>query len=236
MRSIIVMAMFLASFADAAWKDYTTVRDLKVDAAGIERFEINAGAGSLDIQGVAGLDSLIVVATVVVPESNEDDAVQLIDKKMRLSLDRNGDNAKLESWFEDGWLGRGSSARIDLKISVPTGVTIRIDDGSGSIDLIGVEADVSIDDGSGSIQVQGVASVSIDDGSGSIEVSDATGDVSIIDGSGSINVRSVGGSVSVDDGSGSIKVSDVEQDLTIVDDGSGGFSYSDVRGRVDESS
>jgi hypothetical protein len=236
MRSIIVMAMFLASFADAAWKDYTTVRDLEVDAAGIERFEINAGAGSLDIQGVAGLDSLIVVATVVVPESNEDDAVQLIDKKMRLSLDRNGDNAKLESWFEDGWLGRGSSARIDLKISVPTGVTIRIDDGSGSIDLIGVEADVSIDDGSGSIQVQGVASVSIDDGSGSIEVSDATGDVSIIDGSGSINVRSVGGSVSVDDGSGSIKVSDVEQDLTIVDDGSGGFSYSDVRGRVDESS
>jgi len=236
MRSIIVMAMFLASFADAAWKDYTTVRDLEVDAAGIERFEINAGAGSLDIQGVAGLDSLIVVATVVVPESNEDDAVQLIDKKMRLSLDRNGDNAKLESWFEDGWLGRGSSARIDLKISVPTGVTIRIDDGSGSIDLIGVEADVSIDDGSGSIQVQGVASVSIDDGSGAIEVSDATGDVSIIDGSGSINVRSVGGSVSVDDGSGSIKVSDVEQDLTIVDDGSGGFSYSDVRGRVDESS
>jgi len=236
MRSIIVMAMFLASFADAAWRDYTTVRDLKVDAAGIESFEINAGAGSLDIQGVAGLDSLIVVATVVVPESDEDDAVQLIDKKMRLSLDRNGDSAKLESWFEDGWLGRESSARIDLKISVPTGVTIRIDDGSGSIDVIGVEADVSIDDGSGSIQVQRVASVSIDDGSGSIEVSDATGDVSIIDGSGSINVRSVGGSVRVDDGSGSIKVSDVEQDLTIVDDGSGGFSYSDVRGRVDESS
>jgi hypothetical protein len=49
-------------------------------------------------------------------------------------------------------------------------------------------------------------------------------------------VRSVAGSVTIDDGSGSIKVKDVEQDLIVVEDGSGGFSYSDVRGAVRDDS
>ena len=236
MRSFIVMAMFLASFADAAWNDYTSIRELKLDTDGIETFVINAGAGSMDIKGVDGLDKLVVIATVVVPESDEDDAMRFIDKKMRLSLQKKGNRARLVSDFEDGFFGRDWSARIDLEINVPTGMAIEIDDGSGSIDIDDVAADVSIDDGSGSIDVQGVANLSIDDGSGSINVSAASGDVSIIDGSGSIEVRSVTGSVTIDDGSGGIRVSDVEQDLIIVDDGSGGFSYSDVRGTVKEDS
>jgi hypothetical protein len=230
------MAMFLASFADAAWNDYTTVRNLKMDAAGVERLEVVAGAGSMVIEGVPGLENLVVIATVVVPELHEDDAIQLIDKKMKLSLDRNGEHAKLDAWFEDSLPGRESNASINLRISVPTGIALSIEDGSGSIELIGIEADVSINDGSGSIRVVDALNVDIDDGSGSIEVSRAAGNVSIVDGSGSITIRSVGGSVKVDDGSGSINVSDVAEDLTIIGDGSGSLSYSDVRGRVDENS
>lgn len=236
MRSLIVIAMFAASFADAAWNDYTTVRELKLDADAIEVFEIDAGAGSMEVRGVSGLEKIVVTATVIVAESDEEEAVKLIDKKMRLSLDRAGDRAKLISTFDDGMFGRGSNARIDLKISVPAGTAVEIDDGSGSIELIGTAADVSVDDGSGSIDAQGVANISIDDGSGSIDIAGVTGDVSIVDGSGSISVRSVAGSVTIDDGSGSIKVNDVEQDLIVVDDGSGGFSYSDVRGTVRDDS
>lgn len=234
MRGYIVIAMFVASFADAAWNDYTTVRELNLDADGIENFQIDAGAGTLEIRGVIGLDKLVVTATVVVSESDEDDAIKLIDERMRLSLDGDRDRAKLDAFFDDGFWGTDSNARIDLEISVPAGIAIEIDDGSGSIVLTDVGSDVSIDDGSGSIEVQGVTSISIDDGSGSIDLSSVAGDVSIVDGSGSITVRSVTGSVTIDDGSGSIKVSDVEQDLIIVDDGSGGFSYSDVRGTVKE--
>jgi len=236
MRGFVVMAMFLASFADAAWNDYTSVRELELNADGIEAFTIDAGAGSIDIKGVEGLDKLMVVATVVVADLDEEDAIKFIDRKMQLSLDKAGNRARLVSDFEEGFFGNGPGARIDLEISMPTGIAIEVDDGSGSIDIVGVIADVSIDDGSGSIEVRGVANVLIDDGSGSIDIAAASGDVSIVDGSGSIEVRSVGGSVTIDDGSGSIKVSDVEQDLIIVDDGSGGFSYSDVRGAVEEDS
>lgn len=234
MRSFIVMAMFLASFAHAAWNDYSEVRDLQLDADGIDSLEINAGAGSMEVKGVAGLDGIVVKATIVVSDADDDEAARVISKKMQLSLEKRGDQAQLLSDFDDGFMGRGTNARIDLEVTLPAGLAVKIDDGSGSIVIMDVESDVRIDDGSGSIDVQNVANLVIDDGSGSIDVARASGDVAVTDGSGSISIRSVAGSVTIDDGSGSIKVSDVEEDLVIVDDGSGGLKFSDIRGTVEQ--
>ena len=236
MRSFIVMAMFIASIANAGWKDYSETKELSIDAGGIEQLRIEAGAGSMDVKGVPGLDDITVTATIVAEGADEDEARSLMDKRMTLTLEAKGERAQLTSTLEDGFLGMGPNARIDLEIRVPSGTAIDIRDSSGSIDLYDVEADVKIDDGSGSIDVHNVAGVTIDDGSGSIDVSNTAGDVSIVDGSGSISVQSVQGSVTIDDGSGGIRVSDVEKDLVIVDDGSGGVNYSNVRGTVDQRS
>lgn len=233
MRSYIVMAMFLASCASAAADDYTEVRTLEIDSDGIERLEIKAGAGDLKIIGIAGLSKIVANATVVVPDTDDDDAIDFVEKRLKLSLDGDAGWAKLDSWFEEGFFGTGSGARIDLDISMPAGIALSIDDGSGLIDVSDLTAAIAIDDGSGSIDVRNVAKVTIDDGSGSVHVSNVAGDVSIVDGSGSISVRGVQGSVSIDDGSGGIQVNDVERDLIIIDDGSGGLSFSDVRGKVE---
>ena len=138
MRGFIVMAMFAASFADAAWNDYTTVQELELDADGIENLHIDAGAGVLDVTGVSGLDRIEVTAVVIIPEADDDAAERLIDKKMRLSLDSNGDSAKLEAYFEGVLFDMGPGGRIDLDIRVPVGTALVIDDGSGSIDLADV--------------------------------------------------------------------------------------------------
>lgn len=233
MRSFIVMGMFITSLAHAGWSDYEEERSLNLDADGIQTLSIKAGAGSMDVTGVAGLGEITVKALIVVPEGDEEDALEVIEKKMVLTLDRKGDVARLESWFDNGFMGYGSDSYIVLDVSVPQGMSVEINDGSGSLEIIDVAGDVSIDDGSGSIDIRNVANLKIDDGSGSIEVANATGDVSIVDGSGSITVNGVQGSVIIDDGSGSIKVSDVEHDLTIVDDGSGGQKFSNIRGNVD---
>jgi len=235
MRGLIVMAMFVASLAHAAWKDYSEVRDLELDAAGIGLLEMDTGAGSMDVKGAEGLDRIVVKATIVVSDTDDDDAAKLLDKKMKLSLDSRGDRAKLVADFDSGVFG-SPDARIDLQVSIPSGMAVHIDDGSGSISVMDTLAAIVIDDGSGSIDVRNVAGVEIDDGSGSIDIEMASGDVSITDGSGSIAVRSVSGSVTIDDGSGGIDVSDVEHDLIIVDDGSGSLSFTDVRGRVDHDS
>ncbi len=233
MRSFIVMAMFATSLAHASWSDYEEKRNLALDADGIAMLSVTAGAGSMDITGVQGLDEITVKALVVVPDTDEEKALKIIEKKMVLTLEQENGLAKLDSWFDGGFLSSSSSAYIVLDISVPQGLSVNIDDGSGSLDVVDIAGDVSIDDGSGSIDVSNVANLNIDDGSGSIDVSGASGDVSIVDGSGGILVKHVQGSVRIDDGSGSIRVSDVEQDLTIIDDGSGGQHFSDIRGDVD---
>jgi len=232
MRSFIVMGMFLASFASMAGNDYHEDRELGIDAGGLEAMRIEAGAGTLDVQGIDGLTNIEVSATIVVPDTTDDKAKEHIEKAMELSLTRDGNEATLVSDFDNGFWGNGMGASIDLEVRCPAGVELNIDDGSGSLEVRGVVGGISIDDGSGSIDVSKVGSVFIDDGSGSIDVESASGDVSIIDGSGSIDVRAVEGSVTIDDGSGRIRVSDVENDLIIVDDGSGSVSISNVRGNV----
>ena len=234
MRGFIVMAMFVASSAQADWSDYEEVRDLSVDASGISELSIVAGAGSMKVTGIEGLTEISVKATIVVPDEDEDDAKRIIEKRMTLSLDRDGDRVELLSEFKQGVINFGSSGYIALEVNVPQGISLQIDDGSGSLVVTDTVGNVTIDDGSGSIRVTNVANLTIDDGSGSIGVEAAAGDVSIVDGSVSITVKQVTGSVTVDDGSGSINVSDVEHDLIIVDDGSGSVNFSDVRGSVDQ--
>ena len=232
MRSFIVMAMFATSLAQASWVNYEEVRELDVDAAGVSDFFIDAGAGSMTVKGDASVDSITVTATVQVETGNDEKAQKIIAKDLTLSLDRDGDRVVLKSFFDNGGWG-DTSGSVKLEVLMPAGIQLRVDDGSGSIVIEDVEADVKIDDGSGSLKVYNVGAVEIDDGSGSIEIEGATGDVSIIDGSGSIKVEKVGGSVRIDDGSGSISVSDVEKDLIIEEDGSGGLSVSNVRGNVE---
>ncbi len=236
MRSFVVMAMFVASLAHAAWGEYKEVRTLTIDSDELALLAIDAGAGSMDVTGVAGLDKIVLRATIVVEDGDEDEARKFIEKRMTLSLQQENGVAILKSHFDNGRMRFSSNARIDLDISVPQGIAVKIKDGAGSIDVSRTMADISIDDGSGSIDVDEAASVDIDDGSGSLDVSNASGDVFIVDGSGSISVKHVAGSVTIDDGSGSIRVSDIENNLTIVDDGSGGLSISDVRGDVREES
>ena len=250
MRGLIVMAMLAVSLAHAGSHNYSEVRNLEVDASGLSDLFIDAGAGSLTVSGIEDSDEIVVVATIIVDDGDEDEARKMIEKRLRLDLERDGDRAKLRAGFRSGW-GWNGSAAIDLDVRMPARLslliddgsgsitvddiagTVRIDDGSGSIELVN-SGDVDIDDGSGSIKLENTGSVKIDDGSGSIDIVGAAGDVYVEDGSGTIDIRSVQGSVTVDDGSGDINVDDVEKDLIIEEEGSGALRYTNVRGAIQQ--
>ena len=237
MRCALILAMFAASLAQAAWSDYEEVRNLELDAAGLQSIRIDAGAGSLEVIGVAGAHAIQVKATVSVPESDADEAKQAIASDMTLTLEERGSQAVLTSRFESGWRLRGDSPVVHLEVRLPASLALDVTDSSGSITISGVHSDISVDDSSGSIRMRDVGgAVRIDDGSGSVSVTDAHGDLHITDGSGSIDVRNVMGSVVVDDGSGSVSISDVGGDLIVKDDGSGALRYSNIAGRVENGS
>ncbi len=231
MRSLIVMAMFASSLTYAAWNGYTETRDLELSTSGVDILEIDAGAGSILVNGVTDSNNITVKAIIRV-DDDDDDAIELIEKRLVLKLEKKRSKAVLEAYFEDSGWQFSDSAAVDIEVSIPQGLAIFVDDGSGPMQIDNVHSDVRIDDGSGSIEISGAASVSVDDGSGSLRIKDVTGDVEVEDGSGDIKIQAVGGTVTIDDGSGGIDVRDVELDLDIVDDGSGSVRIADVRGAV----
>lgn len=234
MRTFLILGMFTASLASAAWRDYEETRDLTLDAAGIATLVIDAGAGSLDVRGSADADAISVTALIQVPEQ-EEKALKIIESDLVLTLERDGEKALLSGYFESNGWGWGDSPSIRLEVEVPDRLGLDVDDSSGSIIIRDVSGDIDIEDGSGSLQLSNVGGdVLIEDGSGSVSAEGIGGNFSITDGSGSITVKDVRGSVVVDDGSGSINVSDVDADLIIKEDGSGSLNFARIEGRVEK--
>jgi hypothetical protein len=227
------MAMFTASLASGAVSSYEEQRDLNLSASGIHFVIIDAGAGSLEITGVSGTDEIAVRAIIQVPGRNDDEAREVIESDLVLTLEKSGDIAVLNADFKERRWDFGDSPSVELLVKIPNKLSLAVGDGSGSISVSDVSGAIEIEDGSGSITLTNVGGeVRIDDGSGSISAEDVGGDISIEDGSGSINVGGVTGSVVIDDGSGSIEVNDVQGDLIIVDDGSGALKFSGIKGQV----
>jgi DUF4097 and DUF4098 domain-containing protein YvlB len=112
------------------------------------------------------------------------------------------------SWLrrrvEVGTSGSGVEAWADLRILVPQGRDVHVDQLVGRVDVDGVDAALNVD----------VASAPV-------TTTNTSGELAIDAGSGRVNVTTHRGALSVDVGSGAITIDDVEtQDLTL-DTGSG---------------
>lgn len=233
MLNILIIMMFMASLAHAAWSDHEEARDLALDAADLDTLRIEAGAGSLEVTGVRDSDRIVVSAVITVPGADADEAAKVMEEEMVLSLERRGDRAELKSYFESRSNWFGDSPGIRLEVRVPARMSLDVEDGSGSIEIRDVSGNLRLDDGSGSIRLSEVGGgIGLKDGSGSIDISGAGGDVDVVDGSGSIKLRRVAGSATIEDGSGSIDVAEVSGDVSIPESGSGAIDVRDVQGRV----
>ncbi|NQZ06373.1 MAG: DUF4097 family beta strand repeat protein [Algicola sp.] len=189
----------------------------------IERLDIDAGAGELNVVGVEGLRTIEVDAQIWAYSRQGDD--------YSLSLESHGDEAQLigKNRSSRGFnFNSGRSPRIDMTVRVPKSLMLFIDDGSGDIVISNIQGKVSIDDGSGSINIDNLGDdLSIEDNSGSIRINGVQGKVDIDDNSGNIIITNVKGKVYIEDGSGDIEVSDVSNSVKI-DDGSGDIEVSRV--------
>ena len=238
-RNACVAAALVSTACSMTSPTLQETRELELTVSPETTFIVDAGSGSLSVQGEAGLEMIMVEAEIWQVTANED---------YTLTLEADGDErARLVADTDSGF-GRNND-HIDLSIRVPDSLSVRvndgsgsirvrdlagsvdIEDGSGSIDITQIGGDVTLDDGSGSIAIDNVdGNIRIDDGSGSITIAGTGGDVRIDDDSGSITVRNTGGKVAVGDGSGSITV-DGAADFELLEDGSGSVNLDNIRSR-----
>lgn len=249
MKTIIVGLAIIFFAANAQASTYREKRELNMEAKGIQVLDISCGAGALVVEGKEQQE-IKVEAEIEIEGISDKKAQEFIKDKIELSLELKGTVAYLKSKINDSFWGP-KDTQVNLVVTLPPHLNLKVDDGSGSTRLRHMDGDVNIKDGSGSIEVSDTkGNLTIVDGSGSIDVRNIQGDVTVkdgsggisaekiggdltlMDGSGSIEVSGVDGGVLVDDGSGSIDIHDVEKDVTIESDGSGSCNISGVKGGV----
>lgn len=187
--------------------------------------EVRSGAGAVEITGEPGLSEFRVAASLCAASE------ELLDG-LAVSLQ----GGRLNTTYPErrsGWgFWRNNYASIHLAVRVPAGTAVELEDKSGSAAISNV-ARARVDDGSGSLRIRGVeGDVRVEDGSGGLTIEDVTGDVSVEDGSGSLTIRDVAGSVTLEDGSGGARVRGVTGNVIVTDDGSGGLEIEEVGGEV----
>lgn len=228
-KTTILLAM-TALVAPSAWAqpdpehcEHRNTVDLSDPAGGT--LEVKSGAGAVEITGEPGLSEFRVTATLCAASR------ELLDG-LAVSLQ----GGRLDTTYPErsgGWgFWRNNYASIHLAVRVPAGTAVELEDKSGSA-VISDVARVRVDDGSGSLRISGVqGDVRVEDGSGSLTIEGVTGDVSVEDGSGGLTIREVVGSVTLEDGSGGARVRGVTGNVVVTDDGSGGIEIEEVGGEV----
>ena len=249
MKTIIVGLAIIFFAVNVQASTYREKRELNMEAKGIQVLDISCGAGALVVEGKEQQE-IKVEAEIEIEGISDKKAQEFIKDKIELSLELKGTVAYLKSKINDSFWGP-KDTQVNLVVTLPPHLNLKVDDGSGATRLRHMDGDVSIKDGSGSIEVSDTkGNLTIVDGSGSIDVRNIQGDVTVKDGSGGISAEKIGGDLTlmdgggsievsgvdggvlVDDGSGSIDIHDVEKDVTIESDGSGSCNISGVKGGV----
>ena len=225
-----VLIVMLVLFVSLEVFPVQNIKHLTLDARGIEKFDVDCGAGFLKISGETNRDEIEVEAEIILDGMSKRKAEDFMRDRLRLSLEKRGDTAHLIADIDSKFsLFSWGSREINLTVRMPSKLAMQIEDGSGAIWIDNIHNHIEVDDGSGNMMIRKMTgNVRIDDGSGEIECVDIGGDVEIDDGSGEISLEMVGGLVDIEDGSGSIRVDEAFGDVTI-QDGSGSIMVDRVQ-------
>ncbi len=232
MRAPILIAIALAASGGVAQaqlfsSDYTEDRSASIAISGATSIRIVGLAGDLKIQGRKGLAQ--ARATGKARASSRD-----LLGEIKLVAERVGNEVVVRADIpEHRGMNWRSEQSLDMVVEVPSGLPLRVEDGSGDTEIRGVEA-VDVKDGSGDLLIEDAGGVVVDDGSGDIEIRGVKGDVRVNDGSGDITVTNVTGTLTVEsDGSGDIEASGISGSVVVRSDGSGEIAVHDVGGDFD---
>jgi DUF4097 and DUF4098 domain-containing protein YvlB len=216
-----------------AWGDECKFRADRaggVDAKGIEKVVIRAGAGDMKVVGRSNAVRVEARGTGCAGKQDMLDATQI-------SVRREGNVVYVETTLpqsNDGnwnW-GKDSYAYIDIGIALPSNIPVDAIDSSGDTVIEDLAA-LTLQDSSGDLEIRRIAgALDVGDSSGDIDIDEA-GSVRLRDSSGDIEVQNIRADVDVvSDSSGDIRIVQVAGAVRIEQDSSGGIRVEDVRGNV----
>jgi len=144
--------------------------------------------------------------------------------KFRPQIEQKGSKLIIQEEFE----GRHLNGWSKWTITIPNGLEIAINSGSGDLTAGNLKLDITTKSGSGDIDLSETSgNVSINTGSGDVEIDTQDGNISVNTGSGDVRLTSGKGNVNINAGSGDIRIADSNADFS-VNTGSGDITAKDI--------
>jgi hypothetical protein len=230
------LVMFATSPAFAWGTDCRFARDIAagIDVAGATQVIVLAGAGDLDVRGIANAARVEARGGACAP-------TQALLDGIRIDVRRNGSLIYVTTVIPTDTADAGrnyASATLNLGLAVPANLPLEVTDSSGDATIANVAA-LAIQDSSGDLAIRNVAdAVAVTDSSGDLVV-ESVGSARLTDSSGDIRIARVARDAEIDsDTSGNIYMKDVRGNAIVVSDSSGDIEAADVGGdfRVDTDS
>jgi DUF4097 and DUF4098 domain-containing protein YvlB len=236
----LLLLIALAPTTSLAWDvgcKFKADRAGGIEAGGVEKVVIRAGAGDMKVVGRGNAVRIEARGTACAAKQELLDTTQI-------SVRREGNVVYVETTLpqsedDDKW-GNNDYAYIDIGIALPTSIPVEaldssgdatfedlkalnLQDSSGDLTINRIAGMTDVSDSSGDIEIEVAGSVRLQDSSGDIDVEDVHGDVDVaIDSSGDIEIAQVDGSVRVaQDSPGSIRAEHVKGSVTVDSDSSG---------------
>ena len=121
-------------------------------------------------------------------------------------IEQKGSNLIIKEKFE----GQNHNGWSKWTITIPDGLEVAVNSGSGDIDLSDTSGDVTINTGSGDVEIDTQdGDISVNTGSGDVRLTSGKGNVNINAGSGDIRIVDSYAEFSVNTGSGDISARDI---------------------------
>ena len=228
---IAVLALITAGMTPPSLADdceFRADRNAGVDAGGVVKIVIHAGAGDLKVHGTD--------ARRIDARGEACAGKQTLLDQAQVSVRREGNVVYVETQLpqdNDGWnWGKNEYAYIDLAVTLPVNIAVEATDSSGDASFEDLKS-LSLQDSSGDLTLARIAgAVDVNDSSGDLDIHDVKADVVVEnDSSGDIRITKVDGSVLIEqDSSGSIRVEDVRGSVTVNNDSSGDIYAGRVKG------
>ena len=228
---VIGISVFATSLSAFGKDDCPHRADRVAEAAtdGIKHIVVRAGAGELRIEGQPGRRTVLANATACAAREKQLEGLQI-------RISREADALVVATEIPEGlnpiqWFR--SDGVIDVSLQVPAGMSVDVEDSSGTAVISKVGA-TRVTDSAGDLFIESIkGSVTVGDGSGQVTIRNVQGPVRLADGSGDMLVNDVMGEIAVtNDGSGEIAIADVQGNVTVGQDSSGDIRIERVTGSV----
>jgi DUF4097 and DUF4098 domain-containing protein YvlB len=246
---ICMLLLALGTVTTVAWGNECKFRADRaggVDAKGVEKVVLRAGAGDMKVIGRS--NAVRIEARGIACASKQ----ELLDAA-QIQVRREGNVVTIETSMPqdnaNSMFGLGGHASIELGVALPVNIAVeavdssgdatfenlkslQFQDSSGDVDVRQIAALADIGDSSGDIEIHNAGSVRLRDSSGDIEIEDVRGEVEIVqDSSGDIHIAKVGGLVRIrQDSSGGIRIEEVKGSVAVDQDSSGDIYAARVGG------